>query len=293
MAKRASKKHGSTAQHSCTEGSEKPTPPKPSVLKESELTLAIASSKAKGKKKSIEEPMPSEPEQVFPLMKLPAELVILVCKFATYSPSSVAIRVIDRRIRNPLETRHGKAYNRFTCTSTTSHTILAIAHTCRSLYHTATPLYYSRNKFVFLSKLTLHVFLGEVGPSVTSMITDIHICHLACHADQPLHLAPALEMQGLKVLRVDLEFGFCFAHWSHKLLGDFKDAVDADFVDLLKSLEVLELVVNIETPWPSLPEGMMKDAERLGSELQAAMQKLGSNATVSVVEHEADEVELE
>ena len=181
MAKHTSKKRSSTAQRRRSHGSSKVALHKSSKLEKSQPTKASISSTLVGRKLGVEDPimdMPSVPEQVFPLMKLPTELVILISKYATYSLFSINVHSIDRGVKNPLRTRKGNIYNRPTVWPSlpfASHTLLAIAHTCHTLCQIATPLYYSRNEFLFSNKEMFYVFLTAVGQSVASLIVEVCI----------------------------------------------------------------------------------------------------------------------
>lgn len=255
-------------------------------------TQAVALSKAKGRKQSIEDRIPSEPEQMFPLMKLPAEILIIICKFATYSSSTIKIRHVERRIRNPLKTRHGKTYNRFTCTPSSpfeSHTLLAIANTNSLLYHTATPFYYSKNKFIFCERRSFDDFLTAVGPAIACLIVDIHLRYSSNYIGQRLDFVPRLEMKTLKVLRVDLEVPWRLAGQPIPADNMFL-SMTPDLVKLTKSLERLELRVNLHRSpsWRMLSnlseETFLRCAQVMAELFGRQLQILGSDVKVLVAE---------
>lgn len=223
-------------------------------------------------------------------MKLPAELLIIICKLATCSSSRINIRHVDRRIRNPLKTRLGKIYNRFTCTRSSpfeSHTLLAIAHTCSLLYHTATPLYYSTNKFVFGEKHRFDDFLTAVGPAIACLIVHVRLRYSTNYIGQRLHLTPRLEMKSLKVLRVDLDLS-----WPLDLAVPTYDmglSAAPDLVKAAKSLELLELRLDLyrTASWWTLVGSSLKTslryAQMMAELFEERLRILGSDARVLVV----------
>lgn len=158
--------------------------------------------------------MSSHVQKPFPLLKLPAEIRIRICKYVVVKDVMVPVWefVRDGKFqRNIFATDELNFHHEVDERRRSSW--LAVAFTCRQLYLKVTPIYYGENIFrIYGSRLDYEIFerfTAAIGPRITSTITEIGLYETCWPIDRYLAKLP-----GLKHLH-SMDFGA--VEWQNRL----------------------------------------------------------------------------